>query len=179
MRSARDRGHRRDERGASAVEFALIAPLILMLAVGIITSGFAFNQKHQITHATREGGRYGAILPTNQNIPGCGASGPCWAQNIVDLTVERANGDLDTGVPGRRVCVALVEGNPGTVVGGTYIHDTGGGSGTPCPFDDGGADGGRRVQVLAEREGRINAVLFQSTFTLTSRATAKHESGPG
>jgi Flp pilus assembly protein TadG len=51
---------RRREDGASAVEFAILAPLLFMLLFGIIGFGLAFLQVQSIRTAVREGGRYAA-----------------------------------------------------------------------------------------------------------------------
>ena len=51
----------RDRRGQAAVEFALILPLLLILLVGIIEFGRAWNEHQVITDAAREAARRGAI----------------------------------------------------------------------------------------------------------------------
>jgi TadE-like protein len=51
---------RRREEGASAVELALLAPLLFMLLFCIIGFGLAFLQVQSIRTAVREGGRYAA-----------------------------------------------------------------------------------------------------------------------
>ena len=51
----------RHEDGASAVEFALIAPLLFMLLFGIIGFGLAFLRVQSIRTAVREGGRTAAV----------------------------------------------------------------------------------------------------------------------
>ena len=51
---------RRREEGASAVEMALLAPLLFMLLFGIIGFGLAFLQVQSIRSAVREGGRAAA-----------------------------------------------------------------------------------------------------------------------
>jgi len=45
------------ERGAELVEFALVFPLFLLLMVGIIEFGRAYNIYENVIHATREGVR--------------------------------------------------------------------------------------------------------------------------
>ena len=49
------------ERGAAAVELALIAPLLFLLVFGIIEFGFIFNRWITVTHAAREGVRIYAL----------------------------------------------------------------------------------------------------------------------
>lgn len=54
----------RDERGVSAVEFALIAPVLLLILVGILDIGRAVNAYVTVSNAAREGTRYLAVHPT-------------------------------------------------------------------------------------------------------------------
>lgn len=54
-------GHPRRERGAVAVEFALILPLLLMLVFGVISFGFVLAQKATLSSAVRDGARYGSV----------------------------------------------------------------------------------------------------------------------
>ncbi len=49
------------ERGAAAVEFALVVPLLLILLLGIVEFGRVFNTQLQLTHAARESVRVMAI----------------------------------------------------------------------------------------------------------------------
>lgn len=52
------------EQGASATEFALILPILLLLLFGIIEFGIIFFNKAVITNASREGARVGvAFIP--------------------------------------------------------------------------------------------------------------------
>ena len=51
----------RNEKGASAVEFALVVPIFLMLVFGIFQFGIAFNNWIALTHAAREGVRLAAV----------------------------------------------------------------------------------------------------------------------
>ena len=68
----------RSEEGASAVEFAIIAPLLFMLLFGIIGFGLAFLRVQSIRTAVREGGRtaaVGAPVATTQQTTVSAASG--------------------------------------------------------------------------------------------------------
>lgn len=49
------------ERGAVAVEFALLAPILVMLLLGIMEFGRAYNAQVTISSAAREGVRVMAI----------------------------------------------------------------------------------------------------------------------
>ena len=49
------------ERGAAAVEFAILLPLLLMLVMGTIEFGRAYNAQITLTNAARDGVRVMAI----------------------------------------------------------------------------------------------------------------------
>lgn len=49
------------ERGAVAVEFALLAPVLVMILLGIMEFGRAYNVQTSLTNAAREGVRNMAI----------------------------------------------------------------------------------------------------------------------
>jgi len=49
----------RNERGTTAVEFAVIAALLFLILFGILEFGFIFMQEHYIANAAREGVRIG------------------------------------------------------------------------------------------------------------------------
>jgi Flp pilus assembly protein TadG len=55
------RSRLRDERGASAVEFAFIVPLLVMLVLGIAEFGHAFQVQGTLSAAAREGVRAMAL----------------------------------------------------------------------------------------------------------------------
>jgi Flp pilus assembly protein TadG len=52
---------RANERGAAAVEFAILLPLLLMLVLGTIEFGRAYNAQITLTNAARDGVRVMAI----------------------------------------------------------------------------------------------------------------------
>lgn len=51
----------RRERGAAAVEFALVVPLLLMLVFGIISYGYMLSFRQSISQAAAEGARAAAV----------------------------------------------------------------------------------------------------------------------
>ena len=55
----------RSESGASAVEFALLLPVLMLILFGIIEFGLALHRQAILTNASREGARLGIV----QSIP--------------------------------------------------------------------------------------------------------------
>lgn len=51
----------RSDRGAVAVEFGLLLPLLLLIVLGIIDFGFMLSAKVTVTQAAREGARLEAV----------------------------------------------------------------------------------------------------------------------
>lgn len=51
----------RSERGAAAVEFAFVVPILLALLLGTIEFGRAYNTQISLTHAARETARSMAV----------------------------------------------------------------------------------------------------------------------
>ena len=60
------------EKGASAVEFALLLPVLVLLIFGIVEGGLILYDQAVITNASREGARMGILFattrPTEQQI---------------------------------------------------------------------------------------------------------------
>jgi Flp pilus assembly protein TadG len=169
------RKREKSESGAALVEFALLLPVFMALVLGMFSGGVIYNQKMDLTHATREGARYGAAIDKNQTF----ANGASWASNVRDLVVARSGGDLTAGsgttagVTTDGVCVAMVTGSPAAVVLPTASYST---SGSTC-FTDTSGDTSTRVQVSARRAGKLEVLFFTRVMTLTANATARYE-GP-
>jgi hypothetical protein len=147
----------------------------MALVLGMFSGGVIYNQKMDLTHATREGARYGAAIDRAQNF----ANGQSWASNVRDLVVARSGGDLSAGsgtmagVTTDGVCVALVTGSPAAVVAPSASYST---SGSTC-FTDTSGDASTRVQVSARRAGKLEVLFFTRVMTLSANATARYE-GP-
>jgi Flp pilus assembly protein TadG len=54
------------ERGAAAVEFALILPLLIVLVFGIVQFSIAYNRAQGLHAAAREGARLASLPQTTQ-----------------------------------------------------------------------------------------------------------------
>jgi len=56
------KGRWKSQSGASAVEFAIVLPILVMLVFGIIEFSVAFYDKAMIANASREGARAGIVF---------------------------------------------------------------------------------------------------------------------
>lgn len=68
LRHAR-RGHRRDDRGAAVVEFALVSTILLPLLFGVLQYGLWFSDTLAVRSGVREAARAGVVK--NFASPGC------------------------------------------------------------------------------------------------------------
>src|SRR5437868_315652 len=65
MMSVRRRVLDQRDRGAQAVEFAIIAPIFLLLLTALLYFGFVFLAQISISQAARDGARFAAICSTD------------------------------------------------------------------------------------------------------------------
>lgn len=165
---------RRDQRGASLVEFALVLPVFFMLVLGMFTGGLAYNRKLALTQASREAARYGATLPRANFLTVSG-----WLDAVATVAVKSAEGELNSGVPDRSVCVAYVF-QTGTAQSQTWRRVE---SATALPsyemnkecFTDGRPLNETRVQVVTARTSKLEALLFSQDLALRSEAVSRFE----
>lgn len=166
------------ERGSALLAFAIVLPLLLSLLVGIVTSGAALNRSNSLNNAARESARFGATFPAD-NLT-------WWLNEVADVAIDAATGDLEVGTNGRYVCVAFVypDGDvpPDSSVGedhtvrievdpaGTKVVTTG----ADC-YPDGRPDDERRVQVVAERLTALEFFFFNRIVTLDAQSAARYE----
>lgn len=61
---------REHQRGAAAVEMAMIAPFLLLLLLGTVEFAYKFAQYNEVRHAAREGARYAAVSNPALNLDG-------------------------------------------------------------------------------------------------------------
>lgn len=94
------------EEGASAVEFALVLPILMVLVLGIIQFGFIFFHYISITHAAREGARWAALEQEDHEVrEKVKKSAPGLALTDADIDIKPA-GDR-SGLIGEPVTVTV------------------------------------------------------------------------
>lgn len=175
----------RREDGAALVEFSLVLPIIVILMVGSVSTGFALNRTNSLNNAAREGARFGATLPADNMVQ--------WLNSVADVAEDSATGDLDDGVDGRTICVAYVypsgaapvfsDDDDISVVIATdhtarlIVNQAGNKTysiGKTC-YSDGRPNGERRVQVAVERNVDLNFVFSEPTVEIDGRSTSRFE----
>ena len=99
----------RNEGGAVAVEFALLAPVLVVILFAIIAFGIALTRTVAYVSAAREGARYAAIHCR----PDATA---CTSDLIIDRVTRSANGyPIGPGIPAADVDCSVAPGDLVTV----------------------------------------------------------------
>jgi Flp pilus assembly protein TadG len=97
--------HRED--GQALVEFALVAPLLLMILLGIISFGKAFNYWNDANHLSAEGARFAAV--NRKPNPADPASLQMQIRMQGDTNELRNGGSTDVPTPSQ-VCIDFPNG---------------------------------------------------------------------
>jgi TadE-like protein len=99
------------DRGTALAELAIVMPLLMVLLLGMLDFGKAFNSWIDETHLANEGARLAAV---NYAAPSCGSSNPnvCLAQYIqqgADFNELKTGRSSDAYAPGQnaaQVCIS-------------------------------------------------------------------------
>jgi Flp pilus assembly protein TadG len=129
-------GKDRHERGASAVEFALLLPVLTALIFGLIDFGFVFAQQIALNNAARDASRVGVVQSLNLTSLTCGS--------IATQARNSMQGTLGvSGASPTAIAVTVT----GPTVGGSAVScgmaagsttQTGSPTSTPCTGSQGG-----------------------------------------
>ncbi|MBO1267217.1 TadE/TadG family type IV pilus assembly protein [Arthrobacter cavernae] len=71
----RSKARPKGERGAVAVEFALVAPILLLIIVAIVEFSFFYNLQISVTQAAREAARTMAVTNDSGKAQAAGVAG--------------------------------------------------------------------------------------------------------
>ena len=94
---------RNDERGANALEFVLVAPVLFLVLFGIIDFGFTYNNIQAVQYGGHEGARAAAVgrtgSTTSCSLQGSAASANTATRQLICLAKSRVGLDAaDTRV---------------------------------------------------------------------------------
>lgn len=173
------------DRGAAAVEFALLLPIFVVLAVGLMSAGILFWHNLAMTQASRDAARLGTTLPisTASPAPTGEVDISTWLQRVHDVAKSQVWGSTSTDITTDAngvgyICVAYVRATGIT----TGLATTSMYSGVPrgyntsnsseC-FSDGRSD--NRVQVLVRRDGELNGIFIYKKWELVSKGDIPYE----
>jgi Flp pilus assembly protein TadG len=145
------RSRKRNDRGAAAVEFALVVPFVALLLVGMVTTGFTYSDHLSITNAVREGARFGASAPYDQTTPSVITPAE-WAASV-QTRVHDVYFNSGSTINANNVCVQLV---PQT---GSALVSVGSNCGTAPANPDGMATGSCVVKVWTRKPANITLVI--------------------
>lgn len=148
LRPARERS----ERGAAAVEFALVVPFLAMLLLGLVTTGLTYSDHLAITNAVREGARFGAASVYTQTSP-TAISPTDWATSV-KTRVRDVYFNSGSTVSTSDVCVQL-ETSDGTVLTPSVASSCG----TVPSSPSGMASGSCVVKVWIRKPASITLVI--------------------
>jgi Flp pilus assembly protein TadG len=153
--------HRRSERGAVFLEFALVLPLLMSLVLGIYTGGQAYTNKIGLVEAVREGARYGASLEMGEDVNAL----TTWKALVRNRVVDASGGD----VLAADVCVDWVLPTGGTACG---LADPAGASSGPEATV-------HLVKVSATKPAKMEFFFFTKNTTLRAQLVARFERDTG
>jgi len=91
----------RNETGASAVEFALVFPFLMLVLFGMITTGLTYSDHLSITNAVREAARFGAAVDYS-------ADPTQWADDVVQRAKDVYFNEADNIDNATTICASLV-----------------------------------------------------------------------
>lgn len=97
---------RQSERGQGLVEFSMIVPVVLLMLLGMLEFGFAFDHSATVGNATREGARMGSALVNGGGTLGCNSGQSPNAGSVDGRIVAAVQRIL--AAPGSRVALADV-----------------------------------------------------------------------
>ena len=156
------------EEGASAVEFAIIASLLLVILFGTITFGIVFNRYQGLQAAGREGARLGALQGTTGTdiINRVRESVSIIAASSIEDTsyCAGAAGTTPSGLNEDEGCVRILR---RTAPGATPVLHSGMGTPGPCNASQSGGDQ-KSVIVEVHYKLRIDIPLWASPVMTVS-----------
>ena len=156
VRDRRRKGH--PEQGASAVEFALVMPVLVLIISGIIGFGFVFAQQIALGNAARTAARSGVVSGAI-----CGATGSPGTGIKGQAQADSTTIGLNNSAVGVTVNIIPTSGVPTNPCGTAATQ--------PCL----GSTVGDNLRVTLNYQSTLALPFFQPTFNLTAMGTFRCE----
>jgi Flp pilus assembly protein TadG len=162
FRARLNRGrHTRGESGTSALEFALVVPLLVMLLLGVSTLGLAYSDHLSITNAVRESARLGSAVDYTP-------TGNAWGDSV-QTRVQQAYFNAGSTISPSQICVSLVDSTDTEIARPTSQGSTCGTAPTAPTM----ATGTCLVKVWVRKPARVTlGVLPDINITLGARSVS-------
>jgi Flp pilus assembly protein TadG len=182
VRTVRHFRRARGDDGAAAVEFALLFPIFMILALGIINGGLAFSRQINVTQAAREASRFGATLDITV------AGGMSNWLDQVDNAVTASAGNSANPIGGYTYrCVGIVTRDSGgaivaaktaykqTYTGSASTKATSSATGCPSVTPPRLGSPSTAVQVVLSRESQFFVLFINPTLQLDAQSYTPYE----
>jgi Flp pilus assembly protein TadG len=167
---------RADDRGASAVEFALLFPIFFMVCIGMITFGFAFESWLNVTQAARETSRFAATYAVQTG----GGDINTWLDKMGTVAAENAgitlSGPQATPPSDYFICVRFVNQAATPSPAPQTTMKTWGtlqSVGTTCTNSSALSD--NRVEVAVVKPGPVQWLFGSATLKVKGANTSRYE----
>lgn len=151
-----------DERGSTAVEFALIFPIFLAVCFGTISGGVLFSDKLAITQGAREAARYGATLSYVNDTN--------FLTQVREAALDAHYGQLGPGDPEYCVHLRKTDGTFTRLKNTDTSAEGGFCPGLPIP-----PPSHAHVFVTVVKAGSLNMLLYSYEVGVGSQSLARYE----
>lgn len=164
------RGRGDSDRGAVAVEFALVVPLLLLIVFGIVNFGIVFSQQLTLNNALREGARKAVINEVSPNRT-CQGILDSTRNELVGLAMDPDDVEFritSSGYTSTQPCgpssFSTTTSTPANVpCRGSFVATSTGGTGSLV------------VEGRFETDALIGFLPFSTTFTVSGKAVYRCE----
>jgi Flp pilus assembly protein TadG len=166
----RRRATRSGDTGASAVEFALVVPVLLLIVFGIINFGFVFSQQMTINNGVREGARR-AVVADPSAPRSCDQIIASVRNQLSGLALDPAQVQIKVSQDGWT--------DAGSSCGNAFVTTGFGANGSRIPCTNSYNATNRSGSLVVEAKYVSNLPVsfppFPTTLTLTSKAVYRCE----
>lgn len=162
LKAGHTRTRARRERGAVAVEFALVLPVLVALMFGVFTAGGAYSDHLSVTNAVREAARFGGAVDYSANAT-------TWADSVQERVGDVYMNGLGT-LAETQICVRLLDSGGGVVAEPASQGTT---CGTEPDTPTSVPAGSCVVKVWVQKPAEISMLVFDALdFTIRAESVS-------